>query len=349
MDLFVEKILSWYDVHKRNLPWRNISDPYKIWVSEIILQQTRIAQGHDYYVRFIQAFPTVKDLASASEDEVLRQWQGLGYYSRARNMQKAAQTIVDEYEGIFPHTYEGVLALKGVGPYTAAAICSFAYNLPHAVIDGNVYRVLSRYFGITDPIDSTKGKKLFAQLANELLPAKRSADYNQAIMDFGAMQCTPQSALCEQCSLAYACIAYNNKCVASLPIKCKSLKVTERYMAFIKIVTPQGVWLHKRQANDIWQGLYEFLLLEFDHAPSEAEVMGHAWFNQLKTSDKGTWRAIKKGFKHVLTHRVIYADLYELSFQRSTMPPADFVVVPLQVLNNFAMPQLLQKLMMHDK
>lgn len=349
MDLFVEKILSWYDVHKRNLPWRNISDPYKIWVSEIILQQTRIVQGYDYYVRFIQAFPTIKDLARASEDDVLRQWQGLGYYSRARNMQKAAQTIVDEHEGVFPCSYEQVLALKGVGPYTAAAICSFAYNLPCAVIDGNVYRVLSRYFGVTEPIDSTKGKKLFMQLANELLPAKRSADYNQAIMDFGAMQCTPQSPLCEQCPLANACIAYNNQSVTALPVKCKSLKVTERYMTFVKIVTPEGVWLHKRQANDIWRGLYEFMLLEFDHAPSEFEVMGHDWFNQLKTSDHGTWRVIKKGFKHVLTHRVIYADLYELTFQHNVVPLANFIVVPLHGIEQYAMPQLLQKLMMHDK
>ena len=207
MNRFAEKLITWYEVNQRNLPWRETKDPYKIWISEIILQQTRVAQGYDYYCRFIQRFPDVFSLAEADEDEVMKYWQGLGYYSRARNLHAAARSIAGM--GKFPETYEEVRKLKGVGDYTAAAICSFAYDLPCAVVDGNVYRVLSRWMGIDEPIDSTKGKKLFAGLADELLDKKRPALYNQAIMDFGAIQCVPSSPSCLFCPL-------NDSCVASL-------------------------------------------------------------------------------------------------------------------------------------
>lgn len=217
MQHFAHTILTWYDSHRRELPWRNISDAYRIWVSEIILQQTRVAQGYDYYLRFIDAFPTVEALAEAPEDQVLLLWQGLGYYSRARNLHAAARQIVEQ--GGFPTDYPGVRALKGVGDYTAAAICSFAYDLPCAVVDGNVYRVLSRYFGIDTPIDTGKGKKYFAALAAELLPSQQTADYNQGLMDFGALQCVPSSPRCENCPLADSCVALASGQVDQLPIK----------------------------------------------------------------------------------------------------------------------------------
>ena len=215
MNIFSEAIVEWYKEYKRDLPWRESSDPYRIWISEIILQQTRVAQGYDYFLRFIKRFPDVKALADADEDEVMKYWQGLGYYSRARNLHAAAKSM----NGVFPETYPEVLALKGVGEYTAAAICSFAYGMPYAVVDGNVYRVLSRYFGIDTPIDSTEGKKLFAALADEMLDKKQPALYNQGIMDFGAIQCTPQSPDCLFCPLADSCSALSTGRVTQLPVK----------------------------------------------------------------------------------------------------------------------------------
>ena len=217
-DRFAALLLAWYNENRRDLPWRGVGDPYKIWVSEIILQQTRVSQGHDYFLRFMERFPRVEDLAAASEDEVLKCWQGLGYYSRARNMHAAARQVVEG--GGFPQTYEGIRRLKGVGDYTAAAIASFAFGLRHAVVDGNVYRVLARYFGVDSPIDTGQGKKYFARLAEELLPEdKYVADYNQAVMDFGAMQCVPKGPKCGQCPLCESCLAFRDGKVQDLPVK----------------------------------------------------------------------------------------------------------------------------------
>lgn len=339
---FTQQILSWYEVHQRQLPWRNISDPYRIWVSEIILQQTRIAQGYEYYLRFIKAFPTVADLAHADEDEVLKLWQGLGYYSRARNMRTAAQMILSNFNGQFPTTYKEVLSLKGIGAYTAAAICSFAYNLPYAVVDGNVYRVLSRYFGIDLPIDSTQGKKHFAQLAQELLPDRQGADYNQGLMDFGALQCTPQSPSCETCPLSCSCYAYSKGRVELFPCKSKKVKNIERHFVYVDITTPNGHWLHRRDKNDIWQGLYEFPLLEFDYQPSFDEVIVHPFTKDIQA--KGCWREMKVNVKHVLTHQIIFADYYQLSFNEVQPLPEGFISVAEGELSKYAMPQLLLKL-----
>ena len=229
MKQFAHLLLKWYAAHKRILPWRDVNDPYKIWISEIILQQTRVAQGYDYFVRFINRFPDVKSLAAAKEDEVLKLWQGLGYYSRARNLHAAARSM----GGVFPRTYEGVRALKGVGDYTAAAICSFAYNMPYAVVDGNVYRVLARVFGIDTPIDSPSGKKEFSALAQELLDKKNSGDYNQAIMDFGATCCTPQSPQCGTCPMKRFCLAYKENLQDVLPVKSQKTKISARYFHYI--------------------------------------------------------------------------------------------------------------------
>lgn len=347
MNQFAQQILLWYKEHKRDLPWRNISDPYKIWVSEIILQQTRIAQGYDYYLRFIKAFPTVKALAEATEDEVLRMWQGLGYYSRARNMHSASVMIMNEHEGVFPEEYNKVRALKGIGDYTAAAICSFAYNLPYAVVDGNVYRVLSRFFGITQPIDTTDGKKYFARFAKELLPTTNSADYNQGLMDFGAMQCIPLSPNCAQCVLNETCFALHEDKVTLLPVKSKKIKVRERYFSYVKVVHSNKCFLHRRIANDIWKGLYEFPLFETDHQPDDNEIMQHEWFLSLPT--KGTWHLIKRKYKHVLTHQVIYANYYVYNLDKMINAPKDFIIVKTSELNQYAMPQLLQKLIQFEK
>lgn len=335
---FTETILHWYAAHRRELPWRNISDPYRIWVSEIILQQTRVAQGYDYYLRFVNAFPTVEALALASEDEVLRLWQGLGYYSRARNLHAAARQVVAQ--GHFPTDYAGVRALKGVGDYTAAAICSFAYGLPLAVVDGNVYRVLSRYFGVDEPIDTGKGKKQFAALAQSLLPAHNVADYNQGLMDFGALQCVPASPDCAACPLADSCRANELKCVADWPVKSHRTKVVERYYIYIGVSTSEGIWLHRRGAGDIWQGLYEWPLLEFDHAATWQEVQSHPFIlNHLPES--GTWKQLARQCKHVLTHRVIWADCYWVTYPHPLPLPPGFIVVQPEELERYAMPRLL--------
>ena len=335
---FTETILHWYAAHRRELPWRNISDPYRIWVSEIILQQTRVAQGYDYYLRFVNAFPTVEALALASEDEVLRLWQGLGYYSRARNLHAAARQVVAQ--GHFPTDYAGVRALKGVGDYTAAAICSFAYGLPLAVVDGNVYRVLSRYFGVDEPIDTGKGKKQFAALAQSLLPAHNVADYNQGLMDFGALQCVPASPDCAACPLADSCRANELKCVADWPVKSHRIKVAERYYIYIGVSTSEGIWLHRRGAGDIWQGLYEWPLLEFDHAATWQEVQSHPFIlNHLP--EGGTWKQLARQCKHVLTHRVIWADCYWVTYSHPLPLPPGFIVVQPEELERYAMPRLL--------
>lgn len=339
---FSQKILTWYSLNKRDLPWRNISDPYKIWVSEIILQQTRIVQGYDYYLRFISAFPDVKALAEADEDAVLRMWQGLGYYSRARNIHAAAKQVMELWQGEFPTTYEGIRSLKGIGDYTAAAISSFAFHQPYAVVDGNVYRVLSRYFGIDIPIDTTQGKKYFAALAQQLLPIQQNADYNQGLMDFGATQCLPTSPNCEMCVLNGACVAYNAHRVGDFPIKSRKLKTKERFFVYIKVVTPQGVWLTRRGGNDIWQGLYEYPLIEFDHTPTMADLLQTDFVKQLPQG--GRWKTVKERYRHVLTHQVIWADLYTLTFDSALPAPAQYIVVANDTCSQYAMPQLIHKL-----
>lgn len=336
--MFSSTILTWYAQHKRDLPWRNISDPYKIWVSEIILQQTRIIQGYDYYVRFITAFPTVESLADAEEDEVMRLWQGLGYYSRARNMHAAAKQIVDA-EG-FPTTYQGVRALKGVGDYTAAAICSFAYHLPYAVVDGNVYRVLSRYFDIDVPIDTTKGKKYYAELAQSLLPKHNAHDYNQGLMDFGATQCVPTNPDCEHCPLVESCAALAHDVVEERPVKTHRVKVRERFFVSVKVVTPNGVWIHKRTNNDIWRGLYEYVLLEFQQAPNFLQLEKAALAHHLPKG--GTWFVVKEKVRHVLTHQVLWTDFYQLDYSENIPLFPPYILVKEDQLADYAMPQLLQ-------
>ena len=308
---FARLLIEWYHEHKRDLPWRNTNDPYLIWISEIILQQTRVAQGYAYYQRFIERFPNLESLAAAEENEVLKYWQGLGYYSRARNLHQAAISV----NGVFPVKYEDILKLKGVGTYTAAAICSFAYNQPHAVVDCNVYRVLSRFFGINEPIDSGKGKKIFASLAHDLLDKIQPALYNQAIMDFGALQCTPLSPDCTVCPFKNRCFAFNHNMVSSLPIKQNKTKTSERFFYYLLIRDNGNIYLNKRTENDIWKNLYELPLIESNTALAVDDFIRKQEFASIfKENSVVNVRLLNKT-KHVLSHRIIYADFYELEAQ----------------------------------
>ncbi len=321
---FTLTLLRWFRENGRSLPWRGTRDPYAIWLSEIILQQTRVTQGWEYWERFVSRWPTVEQLAEATEDEVLREWQGLGYYSRARNLHHAARQIVDM--GGFPKTLEGIRSLKGVGDYTAAAIGSMAFDLPAAVVDGNVYRVLARYFGIATPINSTEGKKEFAALAQELLPKGEAATYNQAIMDFGAIQCTPQSPRCLLCPLQESCSALREGRTEELPVKLKTVKVKERRLTYIYIRCKGETAIRRRGEGDIWQGLWEPLSAEDTQIPTR-----HC-------------RLIKKSFRHVLTHRVLLCDFYLWEPKEKPLLPEDYIWVEEQDLDRYALPRMIELL-----
>lgn len=271
---FSRIILKWYAVNKRDLPWRETREPYFIWLSEIMLQQTRVAQGTPYYLKFVEAFPSIGDLAAATEEEVLKLWQGLGYYSRARNLHATAKIITDSYNGIFPSTYEGLLKLKGVGDYTASAIASICFNLPEAVVDGNVYRVLARYYGIDLPINSSEGKHYFKKLAEEVMDAGNIRDYNQGIMEFGAIQCTPRNPDCSVCPLNTKCVALATNKVDRLPVKVGKGKVRNRYFNYVVLLDDNNrTLLNKRKGAGIWQNLYEFPLLESEKEIEVEEVV----------------------------------------------------------------------------
>lgn len=271
---FSNELITWYLEHKREMPWRNTKDPYKIWLSEIILQQTRVAQGLPYYIAFIEAFPSIQDLANATEEEVLKLWQGLGYYSRGRNLHASAQMVVQTYGGVFPNTYEEIKKLKGVGDYTASAIASICFNEPTAVVDGNVYRVLSRIFGIDTPINSTAGQKEFKTLAQKLIDPQRPADFNQAIMEFGAIQCKPQNPYCLHCIYNDRCLALKENTIAVLPVKLKKNKVRNRYLHYLLIKDDhEQTIIKQRKGKGIWQGLYEFPYIELE-APLKEDTSG---------------------------------------------------------------------------
>lgn len=294
---FVLLISDWYRLNARDLPWRNTKNPYFIWLSEVILQQTRVDQGMNYYLKFIENYPVLNQLANADEESVLKLWQGLGYYSRARNLHKTAQQVRDEYGGEFPKTYSEIIQLKGIGPYTAAAISSFAFDLPHAVVDGNVYRVLSRYYGIDEPIDTGKGKKLFQELADSLIPASAPALFNQAVMEFGAMQCVPNNPDCESCVLKQSCAsAFNPEQIKKLPVKKGKTKVRKRYFHYLHIEKEGSIALDQRTQKDVWEKLYEFPLIESDNDAAPKAFRDSALLCYQT--------------KHILSHQHIYAFFY---------------------------------------
>lgn len=333
-------MIEWYEHNKRDLPWRETKDPYKIWISEVILQQTRVAQGYDYYCRFIERFPDFRVLAEADDDEVMKYWQGLGYYSRARNLLEAARSIRDR--NAFPCTYEEVRALKGVGEYTAAAICSIAYDMPYAVVDGNVYRVLSRWMGIDTPIDTSSGKKVFAELAAEWLVKECPGIYNQAIMDFGALQCVPVSPKCGECPLMETCVAYRESKVDRLPKKQRRTKVQDRYFIYLYIHTSEYTYLYKRPDGDIWQHLYEFPLIEPDRNVTDEELFSLPEFRSLlQRVEVGLVRRIGNRVKHVLSHRIIHADCYEVEVKQECTLPEPYRKVRIDDLHKFPVSRLL--------
>lgn len=376
---FANTIISWFRENGRALPWRETRDPYAIWLSEIILQQTRIAQGWEYWERFMAQYPTVEDLAAAHEDEVLKLWQGLGYYSRARNLHTAAKQIVAL--GHFPDTLEGIKQLKGVGDYTAAAIGSFAFDIPAAVVDGNVYRVLARYFGIDTPINSTQGKKEFAALAQSLLPSSKASDflslssasdslsssspvaaYNQAMMDFGAIQCTPQSPKCLLCPLAETCEAMRTNRVAELPVKQKTMKVKTRYLSYMYIRCKGETAIHRRGEGDIWQGLWEPFnasdIAEACASPSSAQAsLSSTKFStsltklssfkkelaaDLHLSNVDALQLLAQDVKHVLTHRILFADFYLLETEARPQLPDDYIWIKEEEIEDYGIPRLIE-------
>lgn len=342
MDVNLDQIYYWYSKNKRELPWRTTNDPYKIWISEIILQQTRVAQGTDYYLRFIEHFPNVKKLAEAHEDEVLKLWQGLGYYSRARNLHAAAKYICKELNGKFPETYDGIIKLKGAGPYTAAAIASIAFELPFPAIDGNIYRVLSRYFGISTPVDSEKGKKQIEKIAKEIMPQKNAGFHNQALMEFGALQCIPKSPDCNNCPLQISCYAAIHKKTAVLPVKGKRIKQTERFFYYYYIIYNGFTFLEKRTKNDIWKNLYQLPLFESDRNLSETEILAN--INELFSNECNIIvKSVSTTKKHVLSHQVIYARCIQIKIDNPQCIRGHFVQVNQKDISTFAVPRLVEQ------
>ncbi|HMG83718.1 MAG TPA: A/G-specific adenine glycosylase [Ferruginibacter sp.] len=338
---FAKKLLAWNGSNNdREMPWKGEKDPYKIWLSEIILQQTRVEQGLAYYNRFITQFPTVQKLAKAPETIVFKLWEGLGYYTRCKNLIASAKYIAGELKGKFPVDYEGILSLKGVGPYTAAAISSFAFNLPHAVVDGNVFRVLSRFYGIATPIDSTAGKKEFTQLANELLDKKLPGIYNQALMDFGATVCKPQQPLCGTCPLQTSCSAYLQEITNELPIKEKSIIKKTRWFYYLIIEYNNAVLVHKRGAKDIWENLYEFVLIENDKIlplenikklPAVKKIFGKTSFEVMQ---------ISKPYRQLLTHQTIHGQFIKIKVA-APLPIAGYEAVSQKRLDKLPFPKFI--------
>ncbi|TDQ09379.1 A/G-specific adenine glycosylase [Pedobacter metabolipauper] len=307
---FQDEIIKWYLVHKRDLPWRNTTDAYVIWLSEIILQQTRVEQGLPYFNRFLSSYPTVSDFAAATESQILKLWQGLGYYSRGRNMLITAKEVLDVHDGIFPTAYADLIRLKGVGDYTAAAIASFSSNESKPVLDGNVFRVLSRYFGIATPINSTGGKKEFAALATALIVGQQASVYNQAIMEFGALQCKPKSPDCPSCPVQEGCCARNTNHVNLLPVKVKTLKKRTRYFNYFIVRDGDKIMVKKRSAGDVWQELYDFPLIE---TAADYIALGESFLTDVK-NNFGSQCLLKPLFsrKHLLTHQTIYVQFFAL-------------------------------------
>jgi A/G-specific adenine glycosylase len=312
---FSKKVAEWYLAHRRPLPWRETTDPYRIWLSEVILQQTRVIQGLPYYQQFVEKYPTVQHLADASEQEVLRLWQGLGYYSRARNLHKCAKAVVEQHDGKFPGSFAELQTLPGIGDYTAAAIASFAFGECVAVLDGNVFRILSRIFGIETPVNSPEGRKEFSLLANELIPETDPGLHNQGVMEFGALFCTPVNPRCPGCPFKASCVAFNQDLIALLPVKTKGKKSRKRYFFYLVVEQEESLLMKKRQQKDIWQGLFDFVLIEKDKPAKPEHIMqepeNQKWFH--KTDDL----KISKIYKHILTHQTIHCRFIHIKKKRA--------------------------------
>ena len=337
---FSNKLIKWYQLNKRDLPWRNTTSAYHIWLSEIILQQTRVDQGLPYYLEFINTFPTIEKLACAKEDNILKLWQGLGYYSRARNLHYTAKDIVTNYNGEFPNDYNKLLQLKGVGNYTAAAIASFAFGLPYSVVDGNVTRLLSRVFGIDIPFDTTKGKKQFQKLAQQLLLEKKASIYNQAIMEFGALQCKPKSPNCSICPMQEFCMAYQTNKVHDFPVRSKKAKVKKRFLHFLMIQTANGICIGKRKSG-IWNGLYEFPFLEFSNNLSDSQVIKSDVWKKLFGQHNLEIKLDSTNFTHQLSHQKIHARFWKIKANKFSIK--GYSKVALKALKKYPVSRLMEK------
>jgi A/G-specific adenine glycosylase len=336
---FADELVHWYHENKRDLPWRHTTDPYIIWLSEIILQQTRVEQGLPYFNRFLAQYPTINHFANASEDDILKLWQGLGYYSRGRNMLKTAQLIQANYGGKFPSKYDELIKLKGVGDYTAAAISSFAANEPRAVLDGNVFRVLARYFGIDEPVNSTKGLKIFKQLANEVLNKTQPATHNQAMMEFGAMLCKPKNPACGICPVRMGCEAFKTNATTWLPVKLKTVKIKERFFNYFLSFKNGEVLMNKRTGNDIWNGLYDLPLIETSGILTISEI------TQLPETENYFGKALKikevYGLqKHILTHQRLTIRFIWVENEPQLLEP-DWFYTNVENLNKLALPKII--------
>lgn len=343
---FSLQIVDWYRRNKRDLPWRNTNDAYQIWLSEIILQQTRVDQGMSYFLKFIKNYPTVFDLAKADEQEVLNDWQGLGYYSRARNLHHTAKIIVEKHKGIFPNKYLEIIQLKGIGEYTAAAISSFGFGLHHAVLDGNVFRVLSRLFDIDTGIDTPKGKKEFTFLAQELLPKKDSATHNQAIMEFGALYCTPKNPDCQNCELNSKCLAFANKTVEIRPIKLGKTKVRKRYLNYLILSNETEIIISKRLENDIWKHLYEFPVIETSSELNDLELAKKV---EVDFSFKVSKIVTEK--KHILSHQHIFSKyiFLEKSDLNQHILKENEVKIKKSELHSYPIPRLMDRFLLENE
>ncbi|MES2560858.1 MAG: A/G-specific adenine glycosylase [Bacteroidota bacterium] len=335
-------IVNWYREHKRDLPWRNTRNPYLIWLSEVILQQTRVEQGLPYYLKFADKYPTVKKLAAAKDDDVMKLWQGLGYYNRAKNMLQTARIVAKDCNGVFPDTHDGLIELKGIGPYTAAAIASFAFDEPKAVVDGNVYRVLARVFGISEPINGTKGKKLFAELAQEIMDTRSPALYNQAVMELGAIVCKPAAPKCGECVLRLQCEAYKHKRITELPVKLKKQKPKERFLHFFFINHNGKTYIKQRVNERIWHNLFEPPFIEtpteLDNGTLFSLPAYRNLFSGKHTADKVF------AVKHQLTHQTIYANFWAVQVPNSFKPSdSSYIAVPVSEIHQYAVHRLFDK------
>jgi len=338
---FTSKLMEWNrSGNKRPLPWKGEKDPYKIWLSEVILQQTRVEQGWQYYERFINTFPTIHDLANCDEGKLFKLWEGLGYYTRCKNLHAAAKRISSELQGVFPSTYADILSLKGVGPYTAAAIASFAFNLPHAVVDGNVERVLSRYFGINTAIDSRDGKQLYAEIADSLLDKEDPASYNQAIMDFGATICKPRNPLCNICVQRDDCQAFQHGWVNQLPVKEKSLVKKDRWFTYYVVLYQDKLYIRKRTGKDIWANLYEFVLGEFSNESEQSFASKPETIKSILGTDGFVIQSVSSFFKQQLTHQTINAQFVTVVLNQP-LSNQNYQLVSKSELNRYAFPKLI--------
>lgn len=348
---FRDTILRWNRAENaRQMPWKGVKDPYRIWLSEVILQQTRVEQGWAYYEKFVESYPQIGDLASAPEEGIFKLWEGLGYYSRCKNLIHTAKYIAEECKGEFPDTYTEILSLKGIGPYTAAAIASFAFDLPYPVVDGNVLRVLSRFFGVRTPIDTTSGKGELTELAEKCLDQGNPAEYNQALMDFGAVICKPANPLCTSCPLSTRCVAYKEDLVETLPQKSKRLVRKNRYFLYILAEYEGGLYARKRTGKDIWQNLYEFIAHEFTAESAESADMANIvpilnapWFKEMIGKTASTIKDLSPIYRQLLTHQQIQARFLKISLDAPLAHPGDYRLYSPDQLTGLAFPRIVNE------